>query len=232
MRLDHERVLVVAAHPDDEVLGCGGTCARLADGGAQVTALILSEGLTSRQAAPDREAWSQQLAGLGEDARRAAEILGLNRVIQDNLPDNRFDSVDLLDIVKRIEAVREEVSPTLVLTHHAGDLNIDHVLTQRAVLTAFRPLPGSAGVCLYAFEVLSSTEYSPPGLAAPFAPTTYVDIAEHMDRKLDAMRAYASEIREDPHPRSREAIRDLAAVRGRQCGVRLAEGFVTLREVF
>lgn len=227
--LHHERVLIVAAHPDDEVLGCGATAARLADRGAEVTVLILGEGETSRQEVRSREAAGEGLGRLAESARRAGEILGARRVLTGDLPDNRFDGVCLLDIVKRIEAVKAEVSPTLVLTHHAGDLNIDHALTQRAVLTAFRPLPGTEPTGLYAFEVLSSTEYAGPAAGNVFLPDTYVDASSALDRKVRALLAYAGEVRPDPHPRSPEAVRHLAAVRGRQVGLAAAEAFQTLR---
>lgn len=230
--LTHKNVLVVAAHPDDETLGAGGLIARLADMGARVTVLILGEGVTSRQPRRDPAAVAGELERLRGQAQEAGRILGASRVIHENLPDNRFDGVELLDIVKIIERTGREANPALVLTHHAGDLNIDHVLTHRATLTAFRPLPGREPVSLYAFETPSSTEYAPPSLGAPFTPSAYVDIAEAIERKIAALKIYDGETFADPHPRSPESVRLLAAVRGRQSGRTFAEAFVPLRELY
>lgn len=229
--LNHPRVLVVAAHPDDEVLGCGATLARLADAGARVSILILGEGATSRQDERRPAEVADALEELSGSARRAAEVLGAREVWTEGLPDNRFDTVALLDVVKRVEAAKARANPTLVLTHHAGDLNVDHQVTQRAVLTAFRPLPGEEPADLYAFEVLSSTEFAGPAAGSAFLPDTYVDVEATLERKVEALRCYASEVRPDPHPRSPEAVRHLAAVRGRQVGRRAAEAFVCLRRV-
>jgi len=221
----------VAAHPDDEVLGCGATCARLARHGAEVAVLILGEGHTSRQSIRSPDAACTELDRLSEAARDAGRILGTSKIITERLPDNRFDTVSLLDIVKKIEGVKAEVRPTLLFTHHSGDLNIDHVLTQKAALTAFRPLPGELPIEAYAFEILSSTEYAPPSPFCSFSPDTFVDVSETLDLKLKALALYETERRKSPHPRSEEGIACLAAMRGQQVGLSGAEAFVSLRRI-
>lgn len=224
-----EKVLVVAAHPDDEMLGCGGTLARLREADARVSIMLLGEGPTARESGADSATTAKD--GAIASALAAAAVLGVSDVRFAGLPDNRFDTVPLLDIVTRIESVKHEVQPDLVLTHHSGDLNLDHTLTHRAVMTAFRPLPGGKPVTILSFEVLSSTEYASLGLAAPFHPNIYVDIAEHLATKQKALAVYVSEMRPWPHPRSHEAVEHLARVRGSQCGRDAAEAFALCREL-
>ncbi len=180
-------VLVVAAHPDDEVLGCGGYLAALADAGRPVHVLLL--------------------------------------------PDNRLDTVDLLDIVQRIEVSAGRVQPETVLTHHHADVNVDHTRTHEAVLAAFRPLPGVPWRELLLFEVPSSTEWRPGHGATAFAPNLFVDITATMERKKRALQAYADELRPFPHPRSLEGVEALATWRGATAGVARAEAFVLAREL-
>lgn len=222
--------LVVAAHPDDEVLGCGATIARLTQGGEDVRVLILGEGATSRYA--DRnDAAASETDALKAMANEAGRLLGVSEVAFGELADNRFDSVDLLEIVKLVESYLERWSPDAVYTHHSGDLNIDHTLTQRAVLTATRPASLARVERLYAFEILSATEASFGSLDGAFNPTVFNDVSESFNLKLDAMKAYASELREFPHPRSLEALTALATTRGAAVGVGKAEAFELLREV-
>lgn len=218
------RAAVIAAHPDDEVLGFGGVITRYADQGTEVRILILATGLASRGAAP-----AHALQALQDQGRRAAEIMGAAIEFAD-FPDNRMDSVALLDIVQRVEAFLEGFPAEHVLTHHAGDLNIDHRITQAAVLTACRPLPGAAACALLAGEVNSATEWAGPGMPA-FLPTEYVDIGAVLERKVAAMACYQQELRQWPHPRSLEGIRALAKWRGSQAGCEAAEAFVTLRRL-
>ena len=137
------RYLVVAAHPDDEVLGCGGTMRRMAAEGAEVYCLILGEGVTSRDGCRDADLRAKELEELRSTARRANELLGVREVFFASLPDNRFDSVDLLDVVKIVERYVDELRPERVFTHGGGDLNNDHIVVSRAVMTACRPLPDS-----------------------------------------------------------------------------------------
>jgi len=222
--------LVVAAHPDDEVLGCGGTIARLAAAGEDVHIMILGEGLTSRsseRAAAD-PADLDRLAG---DSRQAANILGARSVELCGLADNRFDTIALLDIVKLVEAAIDRVGPRVVYSQHGGDLNVDHQLTFRAVLAATRPLPGSVVCEVLAFEVGSSTEWAFQRFAPAFRPSVFVDVSATIDCKVDALNAYAGETRAFPHPRSPESIRAQAARWGSTAGVMAAEAFELIRMV-
>lgn len=224
-------VLVIAAHPDDEVLGCGGSIARHADAGDHVQVLIVAEGATSRQQQRDRGQVDTELSELAYAAQKAGEILGSTGVELLDLPDNRLDSIDRLDLVKLIEARIERYQPQIVYTHHAGDVNIDHRRLHEAVVTACRPTPGHSVKRLLSFEVASSTECQPPGSAPAFQPNWFVDISEQWDRKRLALEAYASEMRPWPHARSIQALEHLARWRGAQVGVEAAEAFCLLREL-
>ncbi len=226
-----EVVLAVAAHPDDEVLGCGATLARYASEGASVHIAIMAEGVTSRDMRRDAGARSQELDRLKTDARAAAAALGVPEPFMAGFPDNRMDTVPLLDVVKSVEELVSRLRPTVVYTHHPGDLNVDHRVVAGAVLTACRPLPGASVRAIYAFEVLSSTEWVPASLAPPFVPNRWVSVEAHLSAKIAALEAYRSEMRPFPHARSLEAVRALAALRGAQCGYRAAEAFAVLREI-
>jgi LmbE family N-acetylglucosaminyl deacetylase len=220
-------VLVLAAHPDDEVLGCGGTIARAVAEGHRVTVAILGQGAASRHQPGTPEA-AAEVAELVQMSQVAGRILGVDDVRNCGLPDNRFDSVDLLDIVKLIEKVGRDVQPELVYTQHGGDLNIDHAITFRAAMTAFRPVPGTSVRALYAYEVASSTEWSFNQFSPRFEPDTFVDISDFLDKKLMALAAYKDEMRAFPHPRSAEAVRALAIERGALCGMAAAEANATV----
>ncbi len=220
-------VLVLAAHPDDEVLGCGGTMARLSAEGRRVVIAILGTGITSRQplSEPGTAAKLEELKG---HSQLAAERLGVAEVRHFDLPDNRFDSVDMLDVTKLIENLASELKPTTVFTQHGGDLNIDHQVTFRATMTAFRPLPGAVVRELYAYEVASSSEWAFGQFAPQFSPDTYVDISEYLPQKLHSLEAYTGEMRNYPHPRSIVAVEHQARDRGAHVGVEAAEAFMTV----
>lgn len=225
----NRKALVVAAHPDDELLGIGGTIAKWVAEGNEARCIILGEGQTSRfdSAAEADQKLVEELHG---DSMKAAELVGYSQVIFSKFPDNRFDGCDLLDIVKVIEALIEEYQPEVVYTQHAGDLNIDHQITFRAVTTATRPLPGSVVKRVYTFETLSSTEWSFGGNQV-FEPNTFVDIEEYIDVKIKAMECYSSEMREFPHPRSAEGILALAQTRGSMVGIKYAEALKLIRSL-
>ncbi len=228
MSKDKARVLVVAAHPDDEVIGCGGTTARHAATDDSVHILILADGVTARAG---EESSAAQVEARAEAARAAARVLGAEPPRFAGFPDNRLDSVPLLDVVKTVEAVVGEVRPSIVYTHHGGDLNVDHRIVHQAVVTACRPLPETPVRSLYAFETVSSTEWAPETLGQSFRPTRFVDIATHLDRKLQALESYTSEMRSFPHPRSRENVVALARHRGACAGIAAAEAFMVIREI-
>ncbi len=224
------RCLVVAAHPDDEVLGCGGTVARYALEGDEVYCLILGEGITSRYDQQGK-ATVQELRELKLQAERAAKIVGIKQVFFKGFPDNRFDTVPLLTIVKAVEEVKMEIKPDIIYTHHQGDLNIDHQITFTAVLTACRPMKDETVKEIYSFEVPSSTEWGSPDARNYFMPNVFVDITETLDRKVEALKAYESEMREYPHPRSPEALRAIAMRWGSAVGCEAAEAFELIRAV-
>lgn len=217
--------LVVAAHPDDEVLGCGGTIARLSAEGWSVHVLIVAEGATSRDLRRDRVAKEDELSALAAAAHAANSILGAASVALGDLPDNRMDSIDLLDVVKVVEAAVALRRPEVVFTHHRGDVNVDHAVLHDAVVTACRPITGSTVRELLFFEVASSTEWRPPSSALAFEPNVFYDVSAHLHAKVRALEAYASEMREFPHPRSYRALEALARWRGASCGREAAEAF-------
>ena len=225
------RVLVVAAHPDDEVLGCGGTIARHSDAGDQVQVLIVAEGATSRQPQRDRVEVDDELSVLAKAAQIAGSILGAEGVELLDFPDNRLDSIDRLDLIKQIEERIYWHEPEVVYVHHAGDVNVDHRRLHEAVVTACRPTPGHCVKRLLSYEVASSTEWQPPGSSPSFSPNWFVDISEQWERKCEALTLYASEMRPWPHARSLEAIEHLARWRGSQVGVEASEAFCLLRQV-
>ncbi|MDO8463212.1 MAG: PIG-L deacetylase family protein [bacterium] len=220
-------VLIVAAHPDDEVLGCAGTVAKWVRAGATAHVLVLGEGETARHAT--RAVGLAQHAvvdGLQAAAQGAAAALAVASVRVLDFPDNRFDTVPLLDIAKAVEAAVAEHRPDTILTHHRGDLNVDHRATFAAVLTACRPLPGMCVRTILSFETPSATEWNSP---AAFAPTLFVDITDTLATKHEALRHYEREMRPFPHPRSHEAIDALACWRGATAGLRAAEAFEVVR---
>lgn len=218
-------VLIVAAHTDDEVLGCGGTIARHAAEGDAVYAVFMADGVSSRtHADQDDHAIRNAIA------ERARKILGVCKNFYFGLPDNRLDSLPLIEIVKRLESIIDELQPNVIYTHHSGDLNVDHRIAHQAVLTACRPLPGSSVREIYAFEVMSSTEWSGP-LAAPFIPNYFVDISTYLDTKIEGLQEYSVEMRGEPHSRSIKHLLHLVHHRGYSVGVQAAEAFLTVRAI-
>jgi len=222
--------LVVAAHPDDEILGCGGTMARLAREGHEVRIAILAEGMSSRYAQRE-DADQRQLQHLHARARQAADKVGAKELVLCKLPDNRLDTVPLLDVVKLVEELVKRFRPEVIYTHHPGDLNVDHGVVHRAVLTATRPVAGQCVKEIYAFEVPSSTEWAFQRLEPLFRPNVFVDISETLDTKIEALACYDTETRNFPHPRSAEALRAIATRWGSVAGLHAAEGFELVRSV-
>lgn len=222
------KILVVAAHPDDEVLGCGATIAGHVSRGDEVHIVIMAEGITSRDAMRQSQMRTADLAKLGGAADAAKEILGATSLTLHRLPDNRLDSLDLLDIVKIVESHLSEIRPEIVYTHYFNDINIDHRRVHEAVITACRPFPGQTVRTLLFFEVQSSTDWQPNNL---FAPDWFVDVSATLNRKQLALDAYAEEMRPWPHSRSREAVQHLAQWRGSTIGCAAAEAFVLGRHI-
>jgi N-acetylglucosamine malate deacetylase 1 len=228
---NRKTVLTIAAHPDDEVLGCGGTLAKHVMNGDDVHTFIVAEGATSRDVERNTENQHEEIESLRNHARKAAKTLGTITPTFGGLPDNRLDSVDLLDLVKLLEDVIGRLAPSIIYTHHGGDLNIDHRLVYQAVLTACRPLPEKKSCRILTFETASSTEWAGPSIESFFQPNWFVSIEVTLARKLSALEAYAPEMREPPHPRSIESVELLAKLRGTQIGVFAAEAFMLVREI-
>jgi LmbE family N-acetylglucosaminyl deacetylase len=224
-------VAVIAAHPYDEVLGCGGTLARLAEEGRKVHILLLADGEGSRKDFAQLSSGRELLVARNAAAEKACNILGASSVEVLGLPDNQLDSIVLLDIVKKIESFIAFYMPTTVFTHFAGDVNIDHRIVHDAVIAACRPLPDYVVEELFFFEVPSSSEWRPIGSTGAFSPNWFFDISNTLDKKLKALEAYSSELREFPHPRSLKAVTSLATWRGSTVGVEAAEAFILGRKI-
>ncbi|KLE01000.1 PIG-L family deacetylase [Aliarcobacter butzleri] len=221
-----KKILIVVAHPDDEVLGCFGTVARLIKEGYEAYTLILGEGKTSRDEKRVVENKKDEIEILNSEIKRANDTIGIKKTFIYNFADNRFDSVDLLDIVKVISKVKEEIKPDIIFTHYENDLNIDHTITYKAVLTATRPMKNECVKEIYSFEILSSTEWNYP---ISFSPDVYFDIEDFIDIKLEAMKKYYSELCEYPHPRSLEGIKLNAQYNGMRVGKKYVEAFKCIR---
>jgi LmbE family N-acetylglucosaminyl deacetylase len=217
------KVLIIAAHPDDEVLGVGGTIARHVDEGDLVTIVVCAEGATVRY---DHDV----IAGLQDAARRAALALGVHDVRFLGLRDQHLDAQPILTVIQAIERVVREVQPEIVYTHHRGDVNRDHAVVSEAVMVACRPV-GDHPRAVYLFETPSSTEWAWPMAGGGFAPQHFVDIGATLARKLAAMACYETELRPAPHPRSLDALRVRAAYWGQHAGLALAEPFVVARQI-
>ena len=184
--LENKRILIVAAHPDDEVLGCFGNVARFICEGYEAYTLILGEGKSSRASA--NLSWELEL--LEEEFKEANFSIGIKKIFREHFPDNAFDSVPLLELVKAIEKIKERVRPSIIFTHFEKDLNIDHQMTYRAVLTASRALEDESVKQIYSFEVLSSTEWNYP---LSFTPDVFFNISQTLKYKIKAMKCYKSE---------------------------------------
>lgn len=217
-----DSVLVIAAHPDDEALGCAGTMAKHIDEGDTVNVAFMTNGTDARDnggpAAQRRQ----------EAARAACDVIGVSEIEQFAFPDNAMDSVPLLDINKAVETVINKFQPSIIYTHFGADLNIDHRITNQATITAVRPVRGSTVRAIYAFEVLSSTEWQSVTSTA-FQPNYIVDITPFLDTKLKSLSCYGEELREHPHSRSLETVASLAKLRGGTHGFYAAEAFVVER---
>lgn len=225
-----KNVLVIAAHPDDELLGEGGTIRKLANQGVCCRTIIIGEGITSRKNHRE-EADFHKLDCLKKCAENAAKIIGYTSIDFCGLPDNRLDDMNLLDIIKIVSAYVDKYKPDTIFTHHHGDLNIDHRIVCEAVLTACRPVGDYVVKRIYSFETPSSTEWNYT-YREPFMPSVYFNISETLEAKINGMLCYESESAIYPHPRSSEALRGLAIFRGSNVGFDKAEAFMLLREVY
>ena len=215
----HKRVLVIAAHPDDEVLGCGGTIALHVRAGDRVTTVIVCEGESLRYASSPCD--------MAADTMRAAQTLGTHDVRLLQFRDQRLDAIPLTDLIMKLEAIVREVRPQLVYCQYGGDVNRDHELLFKALLVATRPTE-EAIEGVYSFDTASSTEWAYP---RSFVPDMWVDITETLETKLAAMACYHTETRAYPHPRSLQGLDYRARAWGNQSCLNAAEVFMTIRRV-
>lgn len=225
-------VAVIAAHPDDEMLGCGGTIAKHIALGDVVHVLIAAEGLTARDSKREFIKREPDLSDLQKIALKANQCVGSTTVDFLGMPDNRMDSVDLLDIVKKVEDFKQKYHPQIIYTHYASDVNIDHQKVHEAVITASRPQPHEPVKTILCFETVSSTEWQPASSKIPFAPNWFNPLScNNIQQKIEALKIYQSEMRAFPHARSLKAIEALAHWRGASVGFEYAEAFMLARHI-
>lgn len=223
--MKYKKILVVAAHPDDELLGCGGTLAKLSRDKCKIFALFFTDGVSSRKR-DKRNSIDRK-----KNSLKALEILGINKSKFLSYPDNALDKVPLLTLTKEIESIIEKFKPHTIFTHSNVDLNIDHELIARAVITATRPRPNYCVKNVFQFETLSSTEWNFNFKKKTFNPNFFIDISDTINIKIKAAKAYKGEINRWPHPRSINGIKILAKYRGQSIGVKFAEAFYSLRQI-
>lgn len=223
-------VLFVVAHPGDELLGAGGTMLRLVRQGKKVGLVVLGEGVASRWSGEEKDDEKQDARqSITSALQRVVDRSGLNAWYYYRFEDNRFDRHDLLDIVKVVETVIDRHHPHTIYTHHPGDMNVDHRLCFEAVMTAARPQQPCSVKTIFSMETPSSTDWGQSLGRQTFIPNWFEPVESTIDDKLELLGEYGSELRTEPHPRSPEAIRDLATHWGRRCGLKAAEAFVLQR---
>jgi len=229
--LRNKKVMVVVAHPDDELLGLGASIHKLIrEFNVKTHLVILGEGITSRSKNRDLNLWKKELKIHRQNIKKASKIIGYQNTKSFDFPDNRFDIVPLLDIIKVIEEEKNIFNPDVIFTHHGGDLNIDHQKTYEAVLTAFRPLKGETGKAIITFETPSSTEWRFNSVSLNFKPNFFISFSEKdLKTKMKGMESYDYEKRIFPHPRSSQALKIKAQSWGITIGEEYAEAFSIIR---
>jgi LmbE family N-acetylglucosaminyl deacetylase len=231
--LRNKKIMIVVAHPDDELLGLGGTMNKLINEySVQAHLIILGEGITSRSDSRDVTLWENELQIHKFNIKKAQAAIGYHSLSVHDFPDNRFDAVNLLDIIKVIEAEKKAFNPDVIFTHHGGDLNIDHQKTFEAVVTSCRPMESEKVKTIITFETPSGTEWRASSDPRHFIPNLYFKISEqNLAAKIKGMESYEFETRAYPHPRSPEALKITAQKNGINVGVPLAEAFCLIRQI-
>ena len=229
--LKNKKILFVVAHPDDEIIGAGATMHKLInDFGCQIRVVILGEGLTSRSDKRNIDNWKNDMLIHKSNIEKAKKVIGYDTLRTYDFPDNRFDSIDLIDLVKVVEKEKKDFGADTIFTHHGGDLNIDHQKTFEAVVTAIRPLPDELVCNLITFETMSGTEWQVTSEPKKFSPNFFVELKKNeIEAKCKAMECYEFEKRYFPHPRSREALINRSQMWGIANGVYYAEAFQLIR---
>jgi len=224
-----KKIMVIAAHPDDELLGCGGTLLFYKKKGYEIKIIFLSDGESSRDQKKDTE--KKLITEREKQAKKVSKLCKFYPPVFGKFPDNRLDSINLLQIIKFIEHEIKKFKPEIVITHNEEDLNIDHRITCKAVVTATRPSTKTFVKTIYCFETPSSTENNFSKVKVRFNPNLYIDISKFIEQKIKLLKIYKNEIRKYPHSRSLKAIKILAKYRGIQIGINYAEAFYILREL-
>jgi LmbE family N-acetylglucosaminyl deacetylase len=218
------QILILAAHPDDEVLGCGATAARLASERHTVVPVIICENASVRYS-------SDMQRTLEESSRKSSEILGISEPVFVGMPDQKLDSYSALEMAQVVEKIIKDIRPEIIFTHHGGDINKDHRVLFEATLVAVRPLPANTVRSIYTYETISSTEWAASDYYAQFSPNTFYDVSDTLEMKIKAFSQYISEVRDYPHPRSPEGIKIRAKDWGARVGLRAAEPFQLIRTI-
>jgi len=218
------KVQVIAAHPDDEILGVGGTVAMHVQRGDCVQLAILCEGVSVRYD-PERQA---EVRG---QSLKAASVLGVSNIITQDFQDQGLDGRPIIEITREVEKLIQSFQPETVYTQFGGDLNRDHRVLAEAVMVATRPYAAPFVREVLMYETPSSTEWSSPHLSPMFQPHIFVDITSTLEKKLDAFACYAAEVCPEPHPRSLAALRQRAGYWGSLVNRAAAEPFVCVRSL-
>ena len=224
-----KKVLVISAHPDDEVLGMGGTIAKLTAAGCDVQLLIVTDGSSSQYS--NSEDLMAIISHKKEETKKSSDILGIKSIRYGDLPDMRLDCTPHIEINKVIESAVDDFQPDTIFTHFWGDVNVDHQNVYKSTLVAVRPIFGPVVKELYCYSVPSSTEWTPNKSETMFMPNVFVNIEMFMEKKYEAFSKYTTELREYPHPRSVQYLRETDKAVGLRVGLFAAEEFVLLRMI-
>ena len=227
LKLKNNKILIVAAHPDDEIIGCGGTIIKFKEK-TQINVLFMSDGVSSRS--NKKKITKKNINIRRRECLDLFKKLKLTKPVFLNFPDNQMDKIPLLKIVKKIEKYINKFKPNTIFTHFENCLNIDHRVTFNAVITACRPINNSSVKEILSFEIPSSTDWSLFN-RKHFQPNYYIDISKEIKKKLESLKYYKSELKKYPHSRSLQSIKSLARVRGVSCGKKFAEGFYLNRYI-
>jgi LmbE family N-acetylglucosaminyl deacetylase len=222
---NNERILLLAAHPDDEVLGVGGTAKLLSEKGASVLPVFFCENASIRYG-------NKLEAQLEKYSHKCAKTLGLASPEFLRFPDQKLDTFPMVELAQAVEKLIKNIQPHCIFTHHSGDINKDHQMVFEATMIATRPKPDQIVKHVLSYETISSTEWGHPSTHPVFMPNIFVNIENFIDAKISAFAHYKSEVCEYPHPRSLESLRIRSQDWGSRVGVKYAEPFQLLRSVF
>lgn len=223
LKLKKNKILVIAAHPDDEILGCGGTINKLKNSNT-IKIVFLTNGVSARSKNKKKENIRKN------ECLSLMKYLKLPKPVFFNFPDNALDSIPILRIIKKIENLIKKFKPNIIFTHSDNCLNIDHMIAYRATITACRPILPNIVNLILSFEIPSSTEWKIG--RNKFNPNFYIDIKNDLSEKINCLKFYKSELRRLPHSRSLKGIENVAKYRGLECGKIAAEAFEIKRLIF